>query len=66
MQYDVFGKYSKDPRIAYFSDNEAEEVSKDFQCELASIEVEIHKRNKQRAVPYTFQLPSMIPNSTSI
>lgn len=66
VQYDVFGKYSDDPRIAYFKDSKVEEAVIDFQCQLASIEIEICKRNKTRAMPYTFQLPSMIPNSTSI
>ena len=66
VQYDVFGKYSDDPRIAYFKDAKVEEAVIDFQCQLASIEIEICKRNKTRAMPYTFQLPSLIPNSTSI
>lgn len=66
VQYDEFGKYSKDPRIAYFSDPAVEEILEDFQCKLAQTEIEIHQRNKTRAVPYTFQLPSRIPNSTSI
>ncbi len=66
VQYDVFGKYNDDPRIAYFKDENVAEAVADFQCQLASIEVEICKRNKTRAMPYTFQLPSMIPNSTSI
>ena len=66
VQYDVFGKYNEDPRIAYFKDENVAEAVADFQCELASIEIEIHKRNKIRAMPYTFQLPSMMPNSTSI
>jgi arachidonate 15-lipoxygenase len=66
VQYDVFGKYSDDPRIAYFKDSKVEEAVADFQCQLANIEIEICKRNKSRAIPYTFQLPSMIPNSTSI
>lgn len=66
VQYDVFGKYNEDPRIAYFKDVNVAEAVADFQCELASIEIEICKRNKTRAMPYTFQLPSMIPNSTSI
>jgi arachidonate 15-lipoxygenase len=66
VQYDVFGKYSDNPRIAYFKDSKVEEAVVDFQCQLANIEIEICKRNKTRAIPYTFQLPSMIPNSTSI
>lgn len=66
VQYDVFGKYNEDPRIAHFKDLNVAEAVAEFQCELASIEIEICKRNKTRAMPYTFQLPSMIPNSTSI
>ncbi|MBU2870867.1 lipoxygenase family protein [Colwellia sp. E2M01] len=66
VQYDVFGKYNEDPRIAYFKDEKVTEVVSDFQCQLAGIEIEICHRNKNRAMPYTFQLPSMIPNSTSI
>lgn len=66
IQYDVFGKYNDDPRVPYFKDAKVEEAVVDFQCQLASIEIEICKRNKNRAMPYTFQLPSLIPNSTSI
>ncbi|MEW6992692.1 lipoxygenase family protein [Colwelliaceae bacterium MEBiC 14330] len=66
VQYDVFGKYSKNPRISYFKDPKVANAIDEFQLDLASIEVEIGKRNKLRAMPYTFQLPSMIPNSTSI
>lgn len=66
VQYDEFGKYSQNPRIAYFNDPAVEELLEDFQCSLAEIEIVIHKRNKTRVIPYTFQLPSRIPNSTSI
>lgn len=66
VQYDVFGKYSENPRISYFKDPRVTGSVSEFQLDLASIEVEIGKRNKKRAMPYTFQLPSMIPNSTSI
>jgi len=66
VQYDVFGKYNEDPRISYFKDVNVAEAVGDFQCDLAGIEIEICKRNKTRAMPYTFQLPSMMPNSTSI
>jgi arachidonate 15-lipoxygenase len=66
VQYDVFGKYSENPRISYFKDPRVTGPVSEFQLDLASIEVEIGKRNKKRAMPYTFQLPSMIPNSTSI
>lgn len=66
VQYDVLGKYSKDPRQTYFKDVNVKEAVADFQYQLATIEIEICKRNKTRAMPYTFQLPSMIPNSTSI
>ncbi|TYK64744.1 lipoxygenase family protein [Colwellia echini] len=66
MQYDVFGKYNEDPRISYFKDDQVAQLVTDFQCQLAAIEIEICQRNKVRAMPYTFQLPSMIPNSTSI
>ncbi len=66
VQFDVFGKYSKNPRISYFKDPNVANAIDEFQLDLASIEVEIGKRNKLRAMPYTFQLPSMIPNSTSI
>ena len=66
VQYDVFGKYSENPRISYFKDPKVADAVAELQLDLASIEVEISKRNKRRAMPYTFQLPSMIPNSTSI
>ncbi len=66
VQFDVFGKYSKNPRISYFKDPNVANAIDEFQLDLASIEVEIGKRNKLRAMPYIFQLPSMIPNSTSI
>jgi arachidonate 15-lipoxygenase len=66
VQYDVFGKYSDNPRMSYFKDPKVAGPVSELQLDLASIEVEISKRNKERAMPYTFQLPSMIPNSTSI
>jgi arachidonate 15-lipoxygenase len=53
-------------RHPYFTDAVIREMVEDFQEELALIEIEIRKRNKTRPYPYTFQLPSKIPNSISI
>ncbi|TQV88248.1 lipoxygenase family protein [Aliikangiella coralliicola] len=66
VQYDTLGHYSDDPRVPYFADPRVDEPVKDFQERLSLIEIEIRKRNKERPMPYLFQLPSMVPNSTSI
>ncbi|GAA3975090.1 arachidonate 15-lipoxygenase [Allohahella marinimesophila] len=66
VQYDSFGQYSDDPRVPYFTDARVHEAVGNFQQDLALAEIEISQRNRSRAMPYTFQLPSMIPNSTSI
>jgi arachidonate 15-lipoxygenase len=66
VQYDTFGHYDSNPRVPYFDDPRVREHVADFQDALALIEIEIRKRNKERAMPYPFQLPSQIPNSISI
>ncbi len=66
VQYDTFGHYNSDPRLPYFNDPKVTEIVLDFQEELAQIEAIIRKRNKERPMPYPFQIPSMIPNSISI
>lgn len=66
IQYDKLGYYDANLRHPYFADPNIREIVCDFQDELALIEIEIRKRNKTRAYPYTFQLPSTIPNSISI
>ncbi|WP_416397227.1 lipoxygenase family protein [Allohahella sp. A8] len=66
VQYDTLGQYSDDPREPYFADQRAQEAVSGFQHALALAEIEICGRNKTRPMPYLFQLPSMIPNSTSI
>ncbi|MCB1178104.1 MAG: hypothetical protein KDK36_11035, partial [Leptospiraceae bacterium] len=66
VQFDTFGHYNSDPRVPYFNDPRVSEIVLDFQEELAEIEATIRKRNKERPMPYLFQVPSMIPNSISI
>ncbi len=66
VQYDTFGHYNSNPRVPYFTDERVQPLVADFQDALALIEIEIRKRNKGRAMPYPFQLPSQIPNSISI
>ena len=66
VQFDTFGHYNSDPRIPYFNDPLVLDFVLDFQEELAQIESVIRKRNKERPMPYLFQVPSMIPNSISI
>lgn len=66
VQFDTFGHYNSDPRLPYFNDPLVSEIVLDFQEELAQIEAIIRKRNKERPMPYLFQVPSMIPNSISI
>ncbi len=66
IQYDKLGYYDENLRHPYFTDAVIREIVEDFQEELALIEIEIRKRNKTRPYPYTFQLPSKIPNSISI
>lgn len=66
VQYDKLGYYDENLRHPYFTEPDIAEIVADFQEALSLIEVEIRKRNRQRAYPYTFQLPSRIPNSISI
>ncbi|MEM7181767.1 MAG: lipoxygenase family protein [Spirochaetota bacterium] len=66
VQYDTFGYYDTNPRDPYFTEPHVNELVLDFQEELAQIEATIRKRNKERPVPYLFQIPSLIPNSISI
>jgi arachidonate 15-lipoxygenase len=66
VQYDTFGHYDSSPRVPYFADPRIAPLVADFQDALALIEIEIRKRNKERPLPYPFQLPSQIPNSISI
>lgn len=66
IQFDTFGRYEDNPRNPYFTDPRVQDAVADFQDALALIEIEIRKRNKSRAMPYPFQLPSQIPNSISI
>lgn len=66
VQYDVFGHYSEDPKIPYFTDERVKDALSEFHAALAGIEVTIRKRNKTRPMEYPFQLPSQIPNSISI
>ena len=66
IQYDKLGYYDENLRHPYFDDPVVQELVADFQQELASIEAVIRQRNKTRPYPYTFQLPSRIPNSISI
>jgi arachidonate 15-lipoxygenase len=66
IQFDTLGHYSSNPRQPYFKDPKVNEAVLDFQESLARIESSIRKLNKLRPMPYTFQLPSQIPNSISI
>ena len=66
VQYDTFGHYEHNARVPYFTDPRVEPLVADLQAELSLVETEIRKRNKARAMPYPFQLPSQIPNSISI
>ena len=66
VQYDVFGHYESDPRMPYFDDPKVQPLVAELQSDLALAEIEIRKRNRERALPYPFQLPSQIPNSISI
>lgn len=66
VQFDTFGYYNESLRIPYFKDPDIAELNLDFQGDLARIEAIIRQRNKKRAMPYLFQLPSSIPNSISI
>ncbi|HKP56863.1 MAG TPA: lipoxygenase family protein [Polyangiales bacterium] len=66
VQFDRLGHYSSNPREAYFKDRRAQEYLEEFQNDLALVEHEIRRRNRQRPVAYPYQLPSQIPNSISI
>ncbi len=66
VQYDKFGHYPGTPSMPYFKDERVQEVLADFQEELALIEAEIRLRNRNRPVPYLFQMPSRLSNSVSI
>lgn len=66
VQYDTFGYYSDNPRMPYFTDKRVEELVANLHDDLALIEIEIRKRNRDRPMEYPFQLPSQIPNSISI
>ncbi len=66
VQYDTFGHYSEDPKVPYFNDPRLVDALREFQQELAEIEVAIGHKNRQRPMEYPFQLPSQIPNSISI
>ncbi len=66
IQSDKLGQYRTNPRESYFRDARADELEYELQDQLALIEVEIRRRNRNRAVPYLFQLPSMVPNSVCI
>jgi arachidonate 15-lipoxygenase len=66
VQYDTFGHYQHNPRDPYFADPRVEPLVADLQAELAQVETGIRERNRTRAMPYPFQLPSHIPNSISI
>lgn len=66
IQYDRLGHYDENLSYPYFTDAGVPEIVADFQDELALIEIEIRQRNKARPYPYTFQMPSRIPNSVSI
>jgi arachidonate 15-lipoxygenase len=66
VQYDVLGHYSNNPRQPYFADERVREAELDLVEALAAAEAVIRKRNKRRALPYVYQLPSMVPNSISI
>ena len=66
VQYDVLGHYSKNPRDPYFKDERVHEACEEFKADLARAEAEIRSKNKNRPIPYVFQLPSQVPNSISI
>lgn len=66
IQYDKLGYYDENLREHYFDDENIREMVADFQEQLALAEIKIRKRNRSRPFPYTFQLPSKIPNSISI
>jgi len=66
VQYDTLGYYTNNTRQPYFKDSRTDIVLANFQLRLKQIEVEIHKRNKLRPMPYSLQLPSIVPNSISI
>lgn len=66
IQYDKLGYYDENLSYPYFTEPKIREFVADFQGDLALIEIEIRQRNKARPFPYTFQLPSKIPNSISI
>ncbi len=66
VQYDRFGYYESNPRVPYFTDPRVQPLVTELHEALSLIEIEIRKRNQTRAIPYPFQLPSMIPNSISI
>ncbi len=66
VQYDTFGHYDNDPRNPYFNNESINDLVKELQYDLAVIEKTIREKNKQRPMPYPYQLPSLIPNSISI
>lgn len=66
IQYDKLGHYDENLSYPYFTEPKIREFVADFQGDLALIEIEIRQRNEARPFPYTFQLPSKIPNSISI
>ena len=66
IQYDTLGYYTDNPRMPYFKDKRLKHYLVDFQMQLKLIEIEIHKRNQSRPMPYDLQLPSVVPNSISI
>ncbi len=66
VQFDRFGHYEHNPRDPYFEDPRVSPLVSRLQAELALAEIEITRRNGERALPYPFQLPSQVPNSISI
>ncbi|MFT4927329.1 MAG: arachidonate 15-lipoxygenase [Phenylobacterium sp.] len=62
VQFDTFGHYPEE----CFDDARVLGYINDLQKELGGIEKTIEERNKSRAFPYVYQLPSKIPNSISI
>jgi arachidonate 15-lipoxygenase len=66
IQFDVFGHYAENPQYPYFQEPKLEQALADFQVALYKAEEQIHARNRERPMPYPYQLPSRIPNSISI
>lgn len=62
VQFDTFGHYPEE----CFTERSVLGHIRSLQKQLDDIEDTIKERNKTRAMPYEFQVPSKIPNSISI